>query len=141
MSHAVHYRDADGGVQLEEASSQEAALELVERLRNDGDVTDVRVFREVPIEVRTYYKVVVAGDAASDGAVVETSDDGPPSRADVPGRPLSEVTGVPADLEVPSGAVVMSPPPVAPSENPDAERPDELEIASAEPRRQLFSRG
>jgi hypothetical protein len=58
MSYAVHYRDASGESRLEDVTSLEAAIELVERLRNEDGASDVRAFREVPLEVRTYYKVV-----------------------------------------------------------------------------------
>jgi hypothetical protein len=49
MGHAVHYRDASGASQLEDVASLEAAVELVERLRNEDGASDVRVFREVPL--------------------------------------------------------------------------------------------
>jgi hypothetical protein len=58
MSYAVHHRDASGESRLEDVTSLEAAIELVERLRNEDGASDVRAFREVPLEVRTYYKVV-----------------------------------------------------------------------------------
>jgi hypothetical protein len=58
MGYAVHYRDAAGENRLEDVTSVEAAIELVERLRNEDGASDVRAFREVPLEVRTYYKVV-----------------------------------------------------------------------------------
>src|SRR5439155_1000032 len=40
------------------------AIRFVEMLRNQEKVTDARIFRmeEVPIEIRTYYKVEVAGE-------------------------------------------------------------------------------
>jgi hypothetical protein len=58
MGYAVHYRDAAGENRLEDVTSVEAAIELVERLRNEDGASDVRAFREVPLGVRTYYKVV-----------------------------------------------------------------------------------
>lgn len=58
MGYAVHYRDAAGENRLEDVTSLEAAVELVERLRNEDGASDVRAFREIPLEVRTYYKVV-----------------------------------------------------------------------------------
>ena len=59
-AHAVHYRGRDGGPELEELPSLEAAIVRVEQLRNEDAASDVRVFREVPIEVRTYYRVVAS---------------------------------------------------------------------------------
>jgi hypothetical protein len=58
MGYAVHYRDASGEIRLEDVTSLEAAVELVERLRNEDGASDVRAFREIPLEVKTYYKVV-----------------------------------------------------------------------------------
>jgi hypothetical protein len=65
MSYAVHYRDASGDSRLEDVTSLEAAIELVERLRNEDGASEVRAFREVPLEVRTYYKVVAVEEDGS----------------------------------------------------------------------------
>ncbi len=65
MGYAVHYRDASGAAKLEDTESLDVALERVEQLRNEDGATDVRVFREVPVEVRTYYKVVAADEGGS----------------------------------------------------------------------------
>ena len=176
MSHAVHYRDAAGEVHLEDRPSLDAALELVERLQNEDDATEVRVFREVPIEVKTYYRVVaVAADADTPPApvaeqVVAPADEPGPAPVEAPAAPVAEhaepappaAPPEPAHLdaevaepapaqpvvaevarltpvEPPSGATIMSPPPVsaAPAE-------DVAEAPEHEPRgerRQLFSRG
>jgi hypothetical protein len=83
MGYAVHYLDASGEIRLEDVTSLEAAVELVERLRNEDGASDVRAFREIPLEVRTYYKVV-----ALEG-------DGPVGRNDPP-----------------PGAMPLAPPPV-----------------------------
>jgi hypothetical protein len=83
MSYAVHYRDASGESRLEDVTSLEAAVELVERLRNEDGASDVRAFRDVPLEVRTYYKVVVAVE----------EDEGP------------------ARTDPPPGAMPLAPPP------------------------------
>jgi predicted component of type VI protein secretion system len=92
MGYAVHYRDAAGDSRLEDVSSLEAAVELVERLRNEDGASDVRAFREVPLEVRTYYKVValeeqgatVGHQAPPPGAMPLAP---PPARVDVPAAP------------------------------------------------------
>jgi hypothetical protein len=96
MGYAVFHRDEAGAPTLEDVASLEAALEIVERSRNGDGPEDVRVFREVPIEVRTYYKVQVAEEA--EGAAVtdeapaasgEVAADGSPAAAD---EPAAEVT-------------------------------------------------
>lgn len=80
MSHAVHYRAADGDPRFEQAGSLEQALAQVERLRNEEGVSDVRVYREVPIAFRTYYKATVAEEepATSVPPVVESTPTPPP---------------------------------------------------------------
>ena len=120
MGHAVHYLDAAGEAQIVDVPSLDAALQLVERLRNDDDASDVRVFREVPIEVRTYYRVVaVEEDGASGGPVDNGAADGaaaveqpaatPATQrsapASPPGEPVAEAA-VPgeADAAEPSAA-------------------------------------
>jgi hypothetical protein len=156
MGHAVHYLDATGASRFELQPTLDAALEAVERLRNDGSSSDVRVFKEVPIQVRTYYKVVVAdgedGAPASEEVVeapVVTEVVADAEVAVDATEPVVEPTAEPAaeveDLEAAraeraaqeplSGAVVMTPPPV--TLHPEAEELDE----HVEPRRPLFSRG
>jgi hypothetical protein len=170
MSHAVHYRDAAGNIHLEDRPSLDAALELVERLQNEDGPTGVRVFREVPIEVKTYYRVVAVAadtDAPSTESVAESVDEPvatepvatEPVEAPVAAEPAEVVAPTaspepavaeahePAVAEVarltpvepPSGATVMSPPPVSAAPAEDAG-----DAHDAEPRgerRQLFSRG
>jgi hypothetical protein len=139
MGHAVHFRDVTGEVQLEDLTSLEAALERVEHLRNDDGVTEVRVFREIPIEVRTYYRVT----AVAEPVVGEVGSEHPDGAHDAPSDDASpdEVTS-PAVVEPPSGAMVMSPPPVAPVAEvavPDGvEGPADAHVT--EGRRPLFSR-
>lgn len=136
MGHSVHFRDAAGEVQLEDVGSLEVALERVERLRNDDEATEIRVFRDVPIEVRTYYRAVAVDES--------TAEDVAPQAAEVPVAQAPEVDDVApvTMLEPPSGAMVMSPPPV--SAVPDVPAHDELDGAveahAGEGRRLLFSR-
>lgn len=68
MKHVVLSTDASGQPKIDEVDTLDEALQLVERLRNDAAVDDVRVLREVPIEVRTYYKVVAVEDTSADAA-------------------------------------------------------------------------
>jgi hypothetical protein len=122
MGHAVHYRTAAGESRFEDVPSLEAAVELVERLRNEDGAEAVRVFREIPLEVRTYYKVVVAGDG---GALPEVV-------------PAPAVRQEPVSDEPPPGAMNLSPPPATAS----MATVPALEDDGEQPRRNsLFNRG
>ena len=136
MSHAVHFRDANGAAQLEDVESLDAAIERVERLRNDEGASEVRVFKEVPIEVRTYYRVAVVEPSAGDAEVAPA----PAAAQDATAPLLTEVPAPPAPIEPPSGAMVMSRPPMAAPDEAPAEDAA-AEHAGGEHRRQLFSRG
>lgn len=104
MGHAVHYRTSSGETRFEEAESLDAALAKVERLRNEGGVSDVRVFREVPIAFKAYYKVTVAeGDESTPAevpAAASASADTPPPGA-MPLTPSAAPAPVPTP---PAGA-------------------------------------
>lgn len=66
MSFLVSFRSAEGKPGYHPTESLEEAVRFVEHLRNQEHVVDARVWRlhEVPLEVKTYYKVeVVAADA------------------------------------------------------------------------------
>ncbi|MFP4634634.1 MAG: hypothetical protein ACLFRD_02130 [Nitriliruptoraceae bacterium] len=137
MGHAVHHRDASGQPQLTDVPSLEAALELVERLRNDG-AEDVRVFKEVPFEVRTYYRVVALEDEpASDAGAAQVDEPvaaAPDPAAGEEPLPVEEPADgsfaatsaeavapepPPAPSEPPSGATVVAPPPSRSEEQPE----------------------
>src|SRR5207245_1085331 len=64
MAHMVIFRRPDGKPGYHQADGVDDAIRFVEMLRNQEKVTDARIFRmeEVPIEIRTYYKVEVAGE-------------------------------------------------------------------------------
>jgi hypothetical protein len=119
MGYAVHHVDGSGQTQLDDHASLDEALAQVETLRNDGAVSEVRVLKEVPIEVRTYYRVVAV-------------EDGPAS------EPAPTTERVVAAVEPPSGATVMGPPPN--HQRVEVDGSDE-ELAASEPRRALFGRG
>jgi hypothetical protein len=139
MGHAVHYRTSSGETRFEEAESLDAALAKVERLRNEGGVSDVRVFREVPIAFKAYYKVTVAeGDEATAGDTPEPAPTSAP-----PTAPAAVDTPPPGAMPLtPSGAHAT--PPAAPAEavaTEDADA-DAAPAAEAEGKRaSLFSRG
>lgn len=61
MSFMVNFRSVEGKPGYHPTDSLEEAVRFVEHLRNQEQVTDARVWRlqEVPLEVKTYYKVVV----------------------------------------------------------------------------------
>jgi hypothetical protein len=69
MPHMVMFRSNEGKPGYHQAEALEDAVRFVERLRNQENVTDARIFKmeEVPLEFRTYYKVEVGGsdDAAA----------------------------------------------------------------------------
>lgn len=118
MDHVVHYRDVSGTPHLEDVPSMDAAVALIERLRNEDGAEDVRLFREVPLRVRTYYKVVVdepeAAGAAEPAPHVESPGDEPPP-----------------------GAMNLAPPPAPAS----SAVPGEDEAAEEPRRASLFNRG
>ena len=154
MTYAVHHVDAADAMQLEEFPSLEAGLARVEALRNDGDVSEVRVFKEIPIEVRTYYRAVAVEDPAvpevtvgADAGPVAAVESDPSTGAEDASEP-SEPQAMPARsagddhrlrvaAEPPSGAVVMTPPPVA----VPTEVAEPVAVAETEHRRPLFGRG
>src|SRR3954452_15377527 len=72
MAHMVIFLRTDGKPGYHQADSVDDALRFVEMLRNQEKVTDARIFRmeEVPIEIRTYYKVEVAGEQSDTAAPV-----------------------------------------------------------------------
>lgn len=65
----VIFRRPEGKPGYHQAESVEDAIRFVEMLRNQENVTDSRIFRmeEVPIEIRTVYKVEIAHGADNGG--------------------------------------------------------------------------
>jgi hypothetical protein len=148
MTYAVHHVDAADRPQLEEFPSLEAGLARVEALRNDGEVSEVRVFKEIPIEVRTYYRVVAVADpvvpevtvAGGDGATLSAELGAavqPPEPEAMPAHNGSDDHRLRVPQEPPSGAMVMGPPPVSAS----AEVAEPVAEVESEHRRSLFGRG
>jgi hypothetical protein len=150
MTYAVHHVDADDSPQLEEFPSLEAGLARVEALRNDGDVSEVRVFKEIPIEVRTYYRVVAVEDPVVTEVTVGAGEDAVSPAELGASDPIGEPPELEATLapngsddhrlrvaqEPPSGAMVMGPPPVTAA----AEVAEPVAVET-EHRRPLFGRG
>lgn len=79
MSHLVIFRGEGGKTSYHQSETLDEAVKFVEHLRNQENVEDARLFRldEVPLEVRTYYKVEVsaAGPAASGPVRAESALD------------------------------------------------------------------
>ena len=135
MSHAVHFRSSDGSTTFEPVGSLEDALARVERLRNDEGVSEVRVYREVPVAFRAYYKATVVEDEQQPEAPAAAAA---PAAGSGPATPASP----------PPGAMPLAPPPTSANgrddsvlEGPgDADAPDD-ESDSRGGRGSLFSRG
>lgn len=94
MAYLVRYRTAAGDPRLEDVDDLDTALERVERLRNDEGVTDVRVFREVPLEFRAYYRAAVVDESAAGQAPTPEggAGDTPPPGA-MPLSPAPQAVG------------------------------------------------
>jgi hypothetical protein len=84
MAHMVVFRSNEGKPGYHQADALDEAVRFVERLRNQEQVTEARIFRlqEVPIEFKTYYRVeVVPGEeggpanGSADGMGSESSDE------------------------------------------------------------------
>lgn len=87
----VIFRRQDGKPGYHQADGVEDAVRFVEMLRNQEKVSDARIFRmeEVPIEIRTYYKVELAGDEPDAPAP-------PPLAAPVPPVVANAIADVPS---------------------------------------------
>lgn len=144
MGHLVRYSSPEGEERYEDVADLDAAVERVEHLRNSEGVSAVRVYREVPLEFRTYVRVAVAGDEAGSSAPRGSGSTAEGS-ADASSR-------APSSSDAPSGAAVISPPPASASPSSagepsavqvDASTPEaDVETRAAENRRtSLFNRG
>lgn len=82
MPHMVVFRSNEGKPGYHQAEALEDAVKFVERLRNQENVTDARIFRmqEVAIEFKTYYRVEVSAEEAEQRAAAESA---PAPAADV----------------------------------------------------------
>jgi hypothetical protein len=96
MSFLVNFRSAEGKPGYHPTESLEEAVRFVEHLRNQEHVMDARVWRlhEVPLEVKTYYKVEVLP--------ADTSTPKPPVAA----APRAEEEAAPKPEGVLAGAAV-----------------------------------
>ncbi len=73
MQHMVIFGTSDGTPVYQQHDNLDAALKGVERLSNTDQAKDARIFEmhEVPIEIKTYFRVEVANRAAAVPAAVD----------------------------------------------------------------------
>ena len=95
MDHLVHHRTADGADRYEAVPTLEAAIARVEALHNDG-TSEARVYREVPLAVRTYYRVTLADADEPEVAGALRAAAAAPQTAPPGAMPLSPTQGAPA---------------------------------------------
>ena len=97
MSFLVNFRTSEGKPGYHPTESLEEAVRFVEHLRNQEHVLDARVWRlhEVPLEVKTYYKVEVmaAEPAAPKPAAPRPEEDGPKTDPVMAGAPSPTAPG------------------------------------------------
>ena len=125
MTHMVMFRSADGKPGYHHTDSLDEAIGFVEHLRNQEQVPEARIFRmeEIPIAVKTYYKVEVSTAQPAQPAKTPTPSPAPmaptatasPSAApSASPAPTASVSSPPRDkVTVPEEPVVIEP--MAPS--------------------------
>lgn len=117
MSHMVIFRSADGQPVYSQVESLEDAARHVESLRNAGQGGDARIFRlhEIPMEVKTYYRV-------------EVSVPEQPAADPAPAAPAASATPAPAPVEASEAPTAPAAPaavvPPAPAAAPTAVKPE-----------------
>lgn len=97
MPHMVIFRSAEGKAGYHQAEDLDAACRFVEDQHSAGDVSEPRIFQmtEIPIEIKTVYKVVVGTDSPTPAVssfetpVVEAPAPEPPPLPDGFSLPLS----------------------------------------------------
>jgi hypothetical protein len=106
VEHLVRFTSAEGREGFHSASDLDDALKFVERLRNNEEVGNVRLFRlqEVPIEFKAYYKVEIldGADPAPEPDPAEPESAGPAPSEE---RESLVPTPTPAPSEEPQLAV------------------------------------
>lgn len=125
MPHMVIFRSAEGKPGYHQTDSLEEAIRFVEHLRNKENVPDARIFqlKEVPLEVKTYVRVEVAGmtgdeapAAAAAPAPAPPADFQPPVTA--PATPAASVPSEPVAAAAPA-----APAPAAAAVQPPGDSP------------------
>ena len=99
MAHMVVFRSNEGKPGYHQADALDEAIRFVERLRNQEQVTEARIFRlqEVPIEFKTYYRVEVTPgeDGPSNGAADAVGPDAGDEANDPAGALAGQAAGRP----------------------------------------------
>jgi hypothetical protein len=110
MEHVVFYSEDSGQSEFRRVGDLEAAVRLVETLRNERGIADVTVhaLTPVPVSFKTYYRVEIAADQpgpSDDGPDPDPTDDVPalavPLLADEPRR-TPVLLAVPSLLDEPA---------------------------------------
>ena len=106
MSHMVIYRSPEGQSVYHQTESLEEAARHLEHLRNSGQGGDARIFRmhEIPVEVKTYYKVELPVEQPA-----------APSSAPAPAAPAAPAAAAPASAPAAPAAPAPAPAAAAPA--------------------------
>ena len=109
MTHMVIYRSPEGQPVYHPTESLEEAARHLEHLRNAGQGTDARIFsmQEIPVEVKTYYRVELPTDAPAAAAAASAA----------PAAPATPATPAPTPTkgEAPAAAPAAAAPAPAPA--------------------------
>jgi len=112
----VIFRRSDGKPGYHQAEGVDEAIRFVEMLRNQEKVTDARIFRmeEVPIEIRTYYKVEVVAEGDAPAATAAATPPVAPPIVPPAGAPIAPVPPAVANAlaETPASDMPLDPMPV-----------------------------
>ncbi len=120
MSHMVIFQAPGGNPGYNQFDSLESAVEFVEQLRNERDVTNARIFalEEVKFEMRPYFKVelqaLTSGSGGSSGASSATPSAAPAAAPAQP-APAPAAPSAPAAPEPPAPSAPPAPQPSAPA--------------------------
>jgi hypothetical protein len=97
VEHLVRFTSAEGREGFHSATDLDDALKFVERLRNNEEVGNVRLFRlqEVPIEFKAYYKVEILDGSESPPEPAPAEAEAPP-----PAKPEERDAQVPTPTPV-----------------------------------------
>lgn len=144
MSHMVIFRTPEGKPGYQQADAVEDAVSIVERLRNEDGVENVRIYRleEIAFEYKPYYKVELASspsDTPSDApsAVEPTADsaersEGRSEPTRIFGAPSIEASDAELIADLTTGAEPVETTADEPAEE-NAERPADEIAAVVEP--------
>jgi hypothetical protein len=116
----VIYRSMDGGPTYHETDDLDGAVRAVEHLRNSQNVTETRIFslQEVPIEVKTYYRVEVVAPEYQYTAPApspEPASFAEPAAPTEPAPVLESVSASPVEAQAAEEMEFTPPTPVLPS--------------------------